>query len=339
MTHRLLEYMKLVDKTHKGLGRLYSFTLMMNKARKVTIIIAIAGSGKTTALTAASDVNPKGVISLDSVTRSGMKALESKMNGFEGTVIINDLGNIDTGYSTKESVKVAVALTYEHHLSKLNAMTNINIENFNGSFVTSAQPSIMQSIVNVSDWEAVIRDKTARYYHLYRPINPNESPLNIKASWGKNFEAVKYKEIKCPELTELNKVGLSQWGLARTHIHIKDILRACAALDNRLFTNKSDILTALELTRPMRMENFIIDKQGFESKKEFLGDHLCMLTEFASYPKVTKTIISSDFFVGLRTVDRLLSQVRELYMPDPLDKENLLMTDISKRVLKECGYL
>ena len=113
---------------------------------------------------------------------------------------------------------------------------------------------------------------------------------------------------------------------------------ACAALDDRLTTNKSDIIVALILTRPMRMESFIIDKQGFETEKEFLHNHLCLLTEFATYEKVTHEVIAVDFFVSLRTVTRLLSNVRELFIPNPKDKLEILPTDITYKVLKECGF-
>lgn len=338
MTHKLLQYVAQIEKTHKGLGRLFSFSLMNIKAKKVTIIIAVAGSGKTTALEAASKVNKHSHISFDSITRSGLKSLEKKLTDFEGTVIIGDLGNIDTGYSTKESIKTAVMLTYEHHLNKLNAMMNVNIENFQGSFITSAQPVIMQNLINSPDWEAVIRDKTTRYYHFNRPVTPNSNPINVNASWGLELDAVTYKEIKCDELTELYKVGLSQWGRSRANIHIKDMLRACAALDNRKIVNKSDISCCLELTKPMLAENFLIDKAGFESQKEFLGNHACMLTEFATYDKVTHDIIATDFFVSIRQVERLLTTVKELYIPNPREHNHCMMTDLCYRVLKECGY-
>lgn len=336
--HVLAKLIRDVDKTHNGLGRLFAFCLMSNKARKVSIIIAVAGSGKTTALEYAAKKNPAGSIMLDSITRSGIKNIEKELDGYEGTVVIGDLGNVDTSYSVKESIKTAVALTFEGHLSKMNAMVNLSIENFSGSFTTSAQPVIMQGLINSPDWEAVVRDKTQRYFHCNRPLTPNEKPLNVSVEWGKDLADVKYKEIKCPELDELRKVGLSQWGRSRTNIHIKDILRACAALDRRKTTNKSDIMIALEITKPMRMENYIVDKQGFESQKEFMNNHLCLLTEFATYKQVTKEIIATDFFVGLRTVDRLLSQVRELWIPDPKDSNIIHPTDIAMNVLKDCGY-
>lgn len=333
-----MKYIEAVDLTHKGLGKLFSFCLMAQKAKKVAIVIAVAGSGKTTAIEGAARQNPNDCLILDSITRSGLKVIEKKLNGFEGTVVIGDLGNIDTSYSVKESVKTAVALTFEHHLSKMNSQMNLQISDFQGSFVTSAQPVIMQGLVNSPDWEAVVRDKTIRYYHMVRPTAPNQAPISVKTSWGKEFNEVKYKEIKCAELAELYKVGLSQWGRSRTNIHLKDMLRACAALDGRLETNKSDILVLLELTRPMRMENFIIEKSGFESGKEFLHNHICLLTEFATYPLVTHEIIATDFFVSLRQVVNLLSTVRELFVPDPKNKENVLMSDIAGKVLKECGF-
>lgn len=330
--------MQQVDKTHRGLGRLYSFCLMSIKAKKVVLLIAVAGSGKTTALEAAAKVNKKGFMAFDSITRSGLKVIEKKLNDFEGTCIIGDLGNIDTGYSTKESIKTAVLLTYEHHLTKLNSQMNLSIENFQGSFITSAQPVIMQNLINSQDWEAVVRDKTIRYYHLIRPLFPNNEKINIHADWGKDFDDVTYKHKQSKEFDELWRCGLDQWGRSRTSVHVIDLLKACAALDGRKYVNHSDVLVALELTKPMRLEKFLVEKQGFETEKEFMHNHACMLTEFATYKEVTYDQIATDFFVSLRTVNRLLLTVRELVLPNPRDENKLIPTDIAVKVLKECGY-
>ena len=337
--HRLLQYRNQVNKTHKGLGNLFSYSLLVTKAKKVGIIIAVAGSGKTTAIEAAAKANKKDYLMFDSITRSGLKPIEQKLNGFEGTFVINDLGNIDTAYSSSESIKTAVMLTYEHHLNKLNSTLNLNIENFYGSFITSAQPAIMQRIVNTVDWEAVVRDKTTRYYHLPRPTKPNKNHIEVNVNWGIDIDLVKYKQPKGIEFDEFMQVGLSQWGLSRAHIHIEDMLKACAALDNRKAVRPEDVKVCLELTKPMRLENYVVEKLGFESHKEFMHNHVCLLTEFATYGhQITKQQIASDFFMSLRNVNRVLQDVRELYTEDPHDSAVLHASEETFKILEDCGY-
>ena len=118
MKHKLLKYKKQVDKTHKGLGNLFSFCLMNMKARKVAIIVAVSGAGKTTAIEAAAKINPDGNIIRDSVTRSGLKNLEKELTDYRGTFVIDPDGvlryvvisDLSVGRSVGETLRVLKAL-------------------------------------------------------------------------------------------------------------------------------------------------------------------------------------------------------------------------------------
>lgn len=338
MKHKLLQYRTKVNKTHAGLGNLFSFSLMCTKAKKFCIVVAVAGTGKTTALKAATNANPQENIVLDSLTRSGLVKLKDKMNGFEGTFLLSDLGNIDTGYSLKESVKTLVALVYEHGLSKLNAQTELNIEDFQGGALTSGQPVIMQRIINSSDWEAVIQDKTIRYYHLMRPVKVNNKPIDINADWGIDLDDVSKTIPKSAKVKDLYRLALDQFGIARAYQHIDDMLRACAALDNRKKVLNKDVDVLTELTKPMRFEKYIISREGFESDKFFMHNDMCLLTEAATYHKLNKDQIQINYKITRRTLDNILHNMNTWFLPDMKDKDRLEISLQTKEVLEECGY-
>ena len=336
--HKLLTYKNKVEKTHKGLGNLFVFDLVGTKANKLIINIGIAGSGKSAAQRAVAKCNTNQHIERDAITRSGLEKLQKELNGFRGTFLIDDLGNVDTSYSLQESIKAAVALTYDHGLSKLNAKTDLEISDFYGAFLTSIQPEVMPQVVNSVSWEAVIRDKSIRYYHLFRVTKPNREPIDISVNWGIDLNDVSYQKIKTPIHDELRKVFLSQHGLSRADEHLTDFLKASAALDNRKKVTLLDYKVLLEITRPMRLENQMLWKSTIAGEKEFLVDHFYLLSEFATYGKVSLEQLASNWFVTANSLQRILQDVKELYTILPNDLEYIHMREITQNILNESGY-
>lgn len=337
--HKLLTYKQKIDKTHKGLGNLFVFDLVGTKANKLVINIGIAGSGKSAAQNAVSKCNKEGTLQRDAITRSGLEKIQKELNGFRGTFLIDDLGNVDTSYSLQESVKAAIALTYDHGLSKLNAKTDLEISDFYGSFLTSVQPEVMPQLVNSVSWEAVIRDKSIRYYHLFRVTKPNRSPIEINVIWGVDIGEVSFTKIKTPIHDELRKVFLSQHGLSRADEHLTDFLKAAAALDGRKRVTLEDYKVLLEITRPMRLENQMLWKTTIAGEKQFLVDHFYLLSEFATYETVSLEQLASNWFVTANSLHRILQNVKELYTILPNDLENIHMREFTQEILKESGYL
>lgn len=337
--HALIKYKREVDRSHKGLGNLYAFSLLGTKAQKCIIVVGTAGSGKSVAMKEATKANLNGSIIRDAMTRSGLDKLQKELTGFRGTFLVEDLGNIDTSYSLMEGIKTAVALAYDHKLSKLNAKLDLEITDYYGSFISSVQPEIMPMMINNTSWEAVIRDKTIRYYHILRAVKPNRKPMNIKTKWGVDLTQVQGMKRKSNAYMELKRVFLDQHGLTRAEEHIEDFLKASAALDGRKQVTEQDVKVVLELTRPMRIEKTLVYKQGVASEKEFLVDHCYMLTEFATYGVCTYEQTASNWFVTTKSVKRILHNVAELWTVRPKDDQNIYMKDLTKQILKDSGYL
>lgn len=337
--HALLSIKSKVNKTHAGLGNLFAFDLLGTKANKLVLNVGIAGSGKSAAQRAVALCNTQGTLERDAITRSGLEKIAKDLQGFRGTFLIDDLGNVDTSYSLQESVKAAIALTYDHRLSKLNAKTDLDISDFYGAFLTSVQPEIMPQIVNGTSWEAVIRDKSIRYYHCFRVTKPNREMINVKVDWSYDIHQVKYTSIKNDTYEELRKVFLSQHGLSRADEHLTDFLKASAALDGRKTVKAIDLEVVNEITRPMRLENQLLWKNSIAGEKEFLVDYFYMLSEFATYKKLDLEQLASNWFVTPKSLGRILQNVKELYAIKPNDTKYLYMTDITEEVLKDAGYI
>ena len=104
MTHKVTELIQTVESSHKGLGRLAGMTLVASKARQCMITVSPPGCGKSTVGAWLETVHPE-AYTKQSVTRSSLKTYETLFNDFDGCVIFDDLGAVDTEWSRKEVVE------------------------------------------------------------------------------------------------------------------------------------------------------------------------------------------------------------------------------------------
>ena len=337
--HKLLDYQNQVEKTHTGLGSLYVFSLLCVKASKALVVVAPAGTGKSSTIAAAAQINPAGVIEAGSLTRSGIPKASMNLNDSTRTILTDDLGEVDTKYSALETLKTAVHLIHEHKISKYNSTTQLNISNFHGSFLTTIQPSKLQEIVGSNSWEAVIRDKMIRYYHMIRPIKPTLVPIKVKAKWGTDMKKVSDKLPKSEFYPILEEVAYAQWSKSRGKQHLTDLLKACAALDGRVKIMTKDIELLWYLMQPMRLEQYLFVKHGLESEIFFQNDHMCILSELASYEKLTIRDIMNDFHISQHNAKDIVFKLDDIVMCEPQEPYKILPTETARRILLECGFI
>lgn len=336
--HKLLDYQAAVEKTHLGLGSLYAFSLLCVKARKALVVISPSGTGKSTTITAAAKINPNGIVEAGSLTRSGIPKADMKLSDSKKTIVTDDLGEIDTKYSALETLKTAVHLVYEHKISKYNSTTQLKIENFQGSFLTTIQPNKMQEVVSSSSWEAVIRDKMIRYYHLIRPTRPIIAPIDVKVRWGSDFDKVSDKIPKSDYYTILEELAFSQWSKSRGKEHLTDFLKACAALDGRTRILTKDLELLWYLMLPMRLEQYMMIKHSLEANINFQNDHLCILSELASYENLTIKEIMNDFHISQHNAKDIIFKLDDIVMMEPEYPFRILPTEVARKILLECGF-
>jgi len=255
-----------------------------------------------------------------SLTLAGLKHLKDEFTAFAGHIIIDDLGGekrehwgmqpcnprseaspqglSQSEWSRVSTITVLANLCHTHYVKKITQSYVIEIIGFYGSAALNIQPIMMSSLVQSDDWIAVIRDKVLRYYHLIRPLKPRQYIPEQTISWGVKLSQVELPKKKGKLWYQLVAVGLTQWSYARCLEHIPQLLKACAALDNRTKTNTSDYTLLYKLMKPMQLERYLVKSYGFETNRVFQNDTLCLLVELASHGNPTIETICEDYKVS-----------------------------------------
>lgn len=333
--HRLKEIEQEVNETHPGLGRFLTFNLLCTYANQCVLNVAVAGIGKSTCTWTMKEIFDKNAIILDSITRSGLKFIANDLCGFTGVVIIDDLGKVDTQYSRMATVSSFAELVYSHFIKKMTYTIEIEINDFRGAALMNIQPVLMELLTNRPEWEAVIRDKTVRYYHLQRPLNPRKHHPRLIVPERTDLNAILYEPEPSPVYFELLQIGLTQWSYARTVEHIEDMCKAAAMLDSREVVTQEDMEAVKHLLGPMILERWLFKKFAFESHIHFDDDAMCILTEFASFPSVSVEQVCTDFKVTPQTCYSLMKNVEEWAITNNGMVEP---TKLACEVLESIGY-
>jgi hypothetical protein len=245
---------------------------------------------------------------LDSVTRNGLVALQDVLSGYTGTVVVDDLGKVDTLFSRVSTVVTFAELVYSHFVNKHTGVTHLDIRDFNGAAVLNIQPGILEALVQADEWEANLRDKVIRYYHLYRPVEPRQDGFSVKVDWGLPVTEVKPPNLDKAGLEMLLQGQIPPWSRARTPEHLKALLQAAAALDGRDRVNRSDYQVVARLLRPVLVETQLVYKDHLEGKAQLDALAVYLLGEFASYPRLTLRDLALDFCLSTVQAARVMAQ-------------------------------
>ena len=338
MSHPLFSTISKIEKTHAGAGRMAAACLLAQKASKAMLIVAVPGTGKTTALDWSAAQNPHGEIKLDSITRSGLAGMDKELSDYKGVLSVADLGAVDTQYSVKEASKVVALLCYEHRLNKKNVSIEIDITNFRGSALSTIQPSSVQKLISGADWDSVLQDKLIRYYHLRRPLKIRNSPIDLDVPWGADFEDVAVSPQIVSNCKKYVDQSVQQWSDARAVQHWIDFYRAAAALAGRKAVLKADVDAAHKVMQPLSLEPYLVLRESLSSDRTFLADDCCVLTELASYGKLDHKRTIKNYRVSSRTLQRSIDRSGTWLVPGLRGRMEHLPSEQSIEVLKNAGY-
>jgi hypothetical protein len=277
------------------------------KARKILLIVAPRGCGKSRATTFVSKAYPECLLQ-DRLSIAGLAALRSVLDGFRGVITIDDIAKTQTPYARISTITTLTELISSHYVHSHLKGINFDINNFYGSALVNVQPVLLKEVVHSDEWEASIQDKGVRYYHLWRPRKPNPDPPQLKLEWGIPIEEVKTPSFKYPYAKPLLRIGEAQWGFSRLQEHLSDYLKAAAALDGRKVVNKSDYLFLSSALNPLKIETVVTDKAAFESGRYFHSNRLAILTEFVTYGHVTLEQIARDYKLSESQARRIMAK-------------------------------
>jgi len=334
--HKLYEVIEAVDKTHPLLGNAVAFGVIATKAKKCLIVISPAGCGKSSVSDAVAATHPQ-AIKLDSVTRSGLKDFRDIFTHFQGLVVVDDLGKVDTNYSRIATVTSFAELVYSHYISKHTMTVTVEIADFFASAILNAQPPILAQLISSDEWEVVIQDKTIRYYHLYRPTTPNQDKPEFKVDWGIDFTTVHKPSHNYKLYPKIEAIASVQWSDSRCLEHVDDLLKATAALDRRQEVNNEDLMLLHKLMKPMTVEKYVKFKTGFELGRYMDTNLLAVIVEFATWKDITIDRIARDYKISPSTVYRLLGEIKTWFETGNPMSKRLVPKEDFKKILKEAG--
>ena len=115
------------------------------------------------------------------------------------------------------------------------------------------------------------------------------------------------------------------------------MLKASAALARRQDVTNEDLVLLYRLMKPMTVERHIKTKFGFETGRHLDTNLLAVLVEFASWRNINIARICRDYKISESTVYRLLSEIKEWFVPSEQMAKKLMPKPELKKVLKEAG--
>lgn len=336
LLHQLHEIISSIDKTHLGLGKATALSVICIKARQCLLMVSPSGCGKSVMTDMLGALHPN-AIRLLSVTRARLTDYKDKFSNFHGVVLMDDMAGAGSMYERKDTLSAFCQLCYSHTISKHTWTCDYEIVDFHGAAVLNIQPALLAEVYQYPEWEGLIQEKTLRYYHLYRPTQPNQEKPKIKIDWGLDFDLVHKPRHDYKLYKILNSIASIQWSDSRAFEHIDSLLKAIAALDRRQDVNNDDLLLLYKLIKPMTVERYIFRKSGFETGRWMDSNLAAVLVEFASWKNINVERIARDYKVSPSTVYRLLAEIKEWFVESQVKAKLLIPKPELKQVLKEAG--
>jgi len=318
------------------LGKLVVVSMIAAKAKMCLLVVSPAGTGKSTASRIVARMMDDHIY-LDSVTRSGLRRLQDRLSNFDGLTIIDDMGKVDTEYSRIATTTSFTELCYSHFIEKHTHSFSVRIRNYLGAAILNFQPIVFAQIIRSPEWEAAIMDKSLRYYHLLRPINPNPELPNLDFHSIREIESISLKETMIFEDEDFVRMGLAQWSKARVLEHLSSLLKAVAALENEkeVKLEHKDFLKSI--LKPMLVESYVVSKKQLEAERYLDYNLFAVMVEFATYDKLTLQQIALDYKISKATAFRILEAYPDYFLTIKRHPDVKKPSDKLIKILLEVG--
>lgn len=327
--------MENIAKTHIGLENLTIFDLLSEIANKPVLIIGCSGTGKSVCSDIVFDLSPRTKIKIGAMTISGLKKFQQTLSNNCVTIVVDDVSKGQTLYSEISTVSVFSSLCYTGEISKYTAQLDLNITNFRGSAIMNTQPILLKRLTTIPEFDADIRDKLIRYYHLYFPINPC---LKRPQLYGVKIKYIE-KPLE-PKYTKYFDKALENFrythSKARAEQHLKDYISASALLNNRTEVTEGDEQFIYKLTRTFRLEPVIFEKKHLEGARYLHPDLLPLLSSFATFGKPNVKELMLRFGTSRQRTYEIIDELHE-YAQLIRGKGIIIPTKHTIEIMKDIG--
>jgi len=233
-----------------------------------------------------------------------LKDFKLDFSNFQGIVVIDDMGKIDSYYNRRHTISTFAELCYSHFVSKHTFSASIEISDFHGAAILNVQPIIL---------------------------------AEINIDWGIDIDLVQKPDRRYKLYSKLESIAGVQWSDARVLEHLDKMLRATASLDRRQTVTAEDMRLLHKLMKPMTIERHVCRKLGFEVGRYFDTNLAAILVEFASWKNISIERISRDYKISPATAYSLLSNIRDWFDTDETMSKKLIPKPSLRRILKEAG--
>jgi len=300
-----------VNKSHLGLGELIAMEQIAIKARKMMLSVSPSGCGKSRATDWVKASTPN-QLTQGRLSTAQLGSLADALTNFSSCLFIDDLAQSGSDYARNMTVTTLAELCYSGEAHSVMAKSEYDIFGFKGSIIANIQPVLLRNLVTEADWDASVKDKTIRYYHLRRPTKPNLKVPEFTIGWGKNFDDIA-EPRKIPK--SLVTLGRCEWSSTRVVQHVTDLLKAVAALNSHFTVTLSDQKLLETLLRPLAIESLVLAKLEFESDRQLDNNALAILTEYYSYGgEFTLSQIADDYSLSETRARAILSMYSDLWV-------------------------
>ena len=235
------------------------------------------------------------------------------------------------------TIEALAHLVDTHRIDKVSQTAQVKIDNFQGSASLNIQPVMMHTLVIEDSWEAVVRDKTIRYYHIFRPMNPKEELPNVTPLWGIPIEQVAKPKHRGKLWYQLTTIGSTQWGHARCEQHIKKLLQAAASLDGRAKVSLRDYRLLIKLLKPMQLERYLLESEELEGACRFNKNACVIFGEFATHGTPTILTIAEDIKRNPDTLEKTIKTLPDYCFIQIGSPSKLMPTENTLKILNTAG--
>ena len=238
----IIQLYENVEETHRGLGKLAIAVALHDRADMALFVIGLAGTGKSAVSSALLNTRWRHGVQMRDLTKASLARWGDDLQGFHGTIVVDDLARCDSNYIMKQTYKTLIELCFNHGTDKATFHYRIQISNFYASVIMNCQPVIFRQIIGARDWDAFIRDRAARFYHIIRPTQENPADIRLPQLPRLRKEDVELNVDNIdPNLGAEAAARLAwQFSRGRAKLHLISLLKASAALNGREETASAD---------------------------------------------------------------------------------------------------
>ena len=302
-----------VERTHPGLGKLMVAVLLHDRADMALFVVGLAGTGKSKVTDALLRANWRRGMQMRDLTKASLAKWGDDLQNFNGTIVVDDLARADSDYIMHQTYKTLIELCFNHGTDKATFHYRIQISNFYASVIMNCQPVIFRQIIGARDWDAFIRDRAARFYHIMRPVQENPADIQLPQLPKLRKDDVELRvENVDPNLGAEAAARLSwQFSRGRAKLHLISLLKASAALNGREETTSADAWLVKEIYNRGILEHLLTHSTELEGRRRFDSNLYALISEFATLRRpIGIEELARRFGYSTRTIYNIAKRLR-----------------------------